>query len=66
MMMRMIPPQVKNVLLTGPPRCGKTTVIERFLLAIPGHSAAGFVTRELREGGDRVSFTCVGLSSEIS
>lgn len=52
----------KNVLLTGPPGCGKTTVIRRLLELLPPGSAAGFYTQEIREGGRRTGFaaTVVG------
>jgi nucleoside-triphosphatase THEP1 len=47
----------KNVLITGPPGCGKTTLIERIAAGI-GRPVAGFLTREIRERGKRVGF-CV-------
>jgi len=45
----------KNVLLTGRPGCGKTTLIEKIAtgIRIP---VAGFLTREIRERGKRVGF----------
>ena len=45
----------KNILLTGPPRCGKSTLIEKIIkkIDIP---ATGFFTREIRESGQRVGF----------
>jgi nucleoside-triphosphatase len=52
-----------RILLTGPPGCGKTTVILRTLglLSLP---AAGFYTVELRgsEGGGRLGFDVVALN----
>jgi nucleoside-triphosphatase len=55
----------KNVLLTGPPGCGKTTLILR-LVALTGNlRLAGFHTRELRAQGQRVGFEAVGLSSGL-
>lgn len=46
-----------NFLITGPPRCGKTTLIirasqDRFLVG----KAGGFITEEVRENGERVGF----------
>jgi nucleoside-triphosphatase len=42
----------QNLLLTGPPGCGKTTVVCRL---------AGFYTQEIRESGRRVGFEAIGL-----
>ncbi len=49
-----------KILLTGPPRVGKTTCIERLLerLDVP---ASGFFTREVRRGGKRVGFDVESL-----
>jgi nucleoside-triphosphatase THEP1 len=46
----------KNILFTGPPGCGKSTLIERIVkqVKIP-HT--GFFTREIREKGRRVGFS---------
>jgi len=46
--------------LTGPPRCGKSTVIERVVSRI-GKPIRGFFTRELREGGKRTGFSILTL-----
>jgi nucleoside-triphosphatase len=50
---------VPRILLTGPPRAGKTTLVCRLAqeLAAGGIAAGGFVTREIREEGQRVGFT---------
>lgn len=47
-----------NALVTGPPRSGKTTAIERTVdrLADDGLRAGGVVAPEMREGGERVGF----------
>lgn len=47
-----------NLLVTGPPRSGKTTAIERTVdrLTDDGHEAGGLVAPELREDGERVGF----------
>ena len=50
-----------NLLLTGPPRCGKTTLVERVVDALEGRlRLAGFLTREVRRGGERVGFDIRG------
>jgi nucleoside-triphosphatase len=51
----------KNLLLTGSPGCGKTTVLERVLAHLGDLRLAGFLTRELREQGQRVGFEAIGL-----
>jgi len=44
-----------NILLTGPPRSGKSTLIEKVVKRVK-RPATGFFTRELREKGKRVGF----------
>lgn len=58
-------PTAKNVLLTGPPGCGKTTGVLRLVELMKGVRPAGFHTCELREQGQRVGFEAVGLSSGL-
>lgn len=53
----------RNVLLTGSPGCGKTTVVRRLVERLPCLRLAGFYTREIREGGSRVGFEAVGIST---
>lgn len=55
---------IKNVLLTGPPGCGKTTVVHRLIERLGYLRLAGFYTQELREKGQRVGFEAVGLSGQ--
>jgi len=52
----------KNLLLTGSPGCGKTTVLERVVEHLGDYRVAGFMTLERREHGQRVGFEMVGLS----
>jgi nucleoside-triphosphatase len=54
-----------RILLTGPPRCGKTTVIIKVVERFPG-KAAGFYTREVRERGERVGFEIVTLDGQAA
>jgi nucleoside-triphosphatase len=51
----------ENVLLTGPPGCGKTTVVRRVVERLRDLRMAGFYTQEIREGGRRTGFEAVGL-----
>jgi nucleoside-triphosphatase len=44
-----------NILLTGTPRSGKSTLIEKVIKRLK-RPATGFFTRELREKGKRVGF----------
>lgn len=50
----------KNILLTGPPGCGKSTLIEKIVAQIKG-PCTGFLTRELRERGRRAGFSIATL-----
>lgn len=46
----------KNILFTGSPGCGKTTLIESIIQRLQ-RPARGFFTRELRECGRRTGFS---------
>jgi nucleoside-triphosphatase THEP1 len=46
---------MKNILFTGPPACGKSTLIERILPFLERPST-GFFTREIRDRGKRRGF----------
>jgi len=59
-----IDPSARNILLTGPPACGKTTAIRRLIERLADVHLAGFYTQELREHGQRVGFEAVGLSGQ--
>jgi nucleoside-triphosphatase len=52
---------IKNLLLTGAPGCGKTTVLERVAEQLGDLRLACFLTLELREHGQRGGFEAVGL-----
>jgi nucleoside-triphosphatase len=51
------------LLLTGPPGIGKSTIVERVVdrLRTVGVPVGGFITRELREGQQRVGFVVDAL-----
>ena len=50
----------KNILLTGPPRCGKSTLIEKVVERIQ-KPMTGFFTSEIREKGKRIGFSITTL-----
>jgi nucleoside-triphosphatase len=50
----------KNILITGTPGCGKTTLFRRLVGALRHLQPVGFFTEEIREGGVRKGF---GLTS---
>ncbi len=54
---------VNNIFVTGPPRSGKSTLIEKVVQKI-NRPATGFFTRELRERGKRVGFLIDTLDGE--
>lgn len=45
----------KNLVITGKPGCGKTTLVRETLLPFKAR-ASGFITEEIREGGVRMGF----------
>ncbi len=51
----------KNLLLTGSPGCGKTTVIRRLVEQLADRRIAGFYSQEIRLNGQRVGFEVRGL-----
>jgi len=51
----------KNILLTGPPRIGKTTLIMRVIEKIKNREVGGFYTEEIREKGIRKGFKILTL-----
>jgi nucleoside-triphosphatase len=53
--------ETRNLLLTGLPGCGKTTVVQQVAEQLGGLRLAGFLTLELREHGRRVGFEAFGL-----
>lgn len=54
----------KNILLTGRPGVGKTTVIAEVLRGLKGVSASGFYTREIRPARVREGFEAITLGGQ--
>jgi nucleoside-triphosphatase len=48
--------KARNILITGPPGCGKTTIVERVVAKLKV-MLVGFITREIRERGNRIGFS---------
>ena len=47
--------KTRHILVTGPPRCGKSTLIERIVRRLD-RPATGFFTRQIKEEGRRAGF----------
>lgn len=56
---------VGNILLTGPPGCGKTTVLRRLIELLPPDAVGGFLTEEIRAGRMRVGFKARAIGGAI-
>ncbi|MFX1270059.1 MAG: NTPase [Promethearchaeota archaeon] len=54
----------KNVVLTGRPGIGKSTVVKRIIHGLKPNSADGFWSAEIRENNRRVGFSINTLSGE--
>ncbi len=52
----------KNLLLTGNPGVGKTTLLLRLIERSRQYPVTGFFTEEIREAGDRLGFRAVTLN----
>jgi len=54
-----------QILLTGTPGCGKTTLVRRIVEQLRDLRLAGFVTQEQRgNDGRRVGFQAIGLNGD--
>jgi nucleoside-triphosphatase len=54
--------KIKNILITGPPGIGKTTLIKKIEGELAESHPAGFYTEEIRENGARKGFELISLS----
>jgi len=55
--------KIKNILVSGPPGCGKTTLIKEILEELK-IEAGGFFTQEIRERGERKGFKIKALDGK--
>jgi len=51
----------KNLLITGKPGTGKTTLVEKILETLEEYNPRGFLTKEIRKDGIRTGFELVSL-----
>jgi nucleoside-triphosphatase len=56
----------KNILLTGRPGVGKTTVIMRLAELVAGRTVAGFYTEEIRHAKGREGFRAVTFAGQTA
>ena len=56
----------KNLLITGLPGVGKTTLIKTLYKALEDLRPVGFYTEEIREGGERRGFELISLEGKKS
>jgi len=52
-----------NIFITGNPRCGKSTLIQKVLNDISDKKISGIITPEIRVNGERQGFKIIDLAS---
>lgn len=53
----------KNILVTGKPGCGKSTLVHKLRERLKGRNISGFITPEIKRGGKRYGFKIIDLLS---
>ncbi len=59
----------KKILITGPPRCGKSTLISKlieYFIKEKNYIIYGFLTPEVRKGQERLGFDIVDINTKKS
>lgn len=56
----------KNILITGLPGIGKTTLVKQLVYELAGYRPRGFYTEEIRHKGERKGFQLVSLDGRKS
>jgi nucleoside-triphosphatase len=56
----------KNILITGLPGIGKTTIVKQLVYELERYSPRGFYTEEIRHEGERKGFQLVSLDGRKS
>jgi len=55
-----------KILITGPPRCGKSTLIQKIIKNLKGEFLLyGFLTPEVRKNGKRIGFDVEDINSDM-
>lgn len=57
---------LKNILLTGPPGIGKTTIMMKLIEGLRFYNPVGFFTEEIREGSIRKGFKLISCDGDRS
>ena len=55
-----------NILLTGPPGIGKSTLVRMVCDALGERKVTGFLTSEIRQDGKRLGFELVGMDGQTA
>jgi nucleoside-triphosphatase len=59
-----VPSLSKNILITGLPGCGKTTLVQKLADELREYDPAGFYTEEIRSHGARTGFKLTSLDGQ--